>query len=340
MKRLIIAFVFLLLSYGVVTLAHTSVAPAFNVQSSQDSLVLARIGEMAWVESASDTRDDDSTAECLFNADQTITFNVNGIVPYPRPVTAFMTAAEDLDLRTELAKFRGAPKSDPEPMFNPDTEGFSAMAHPQPLPGSDKNYFNYISLAQNSPLTVVMEKICKRVSVSQMTLLKHSGGTRCGVERWSVKTGTDPDVSKINMTSATPIQISELRGISTPSSLPPGARLVPVEATIYTVRANLLIKKSESDGDYHLVLADDSGNTMIAEVPNPNCVAAGSPFLAAVTKVRAAVDSNPQLVAGGSLKIPVLVTGVGFFDFIHGQTGVAPNGIELHPVLDIQFSPP
>jgi len=26
------------------------------------------------------------------------------------------------------------------------------------------------------------------------------------------------------------------------------------------------------------------------------------------------------------------------FDFIHGQTGVAPNGIELHPILDIVFS--
>jgi len=27
------------------------------------------------------------------------------------------------------------------------------------------------------------------------------------------------------------------------------------------------------------------------------------------------------------------VTGVGFFDFWHGQRGVAPNAIELHPVL-------
>ena len=36
--------------------------------------------------------------------------------------------------------------------------------------------------------------------------------------------------------------------------------------------------------------------------------------------------------------MPVTVTGVRFFDFLHGQTGVAPNGIELHPVLDIQFS--
>jgi hypothetical protein len=27
------------------------------------------------------------------------------------------------------------------------------------------------------------------------------------------------------------------------------------------------------------------------------------------------------------------VTGVAFFDFDHGQTGVAPNAVELHPVL-------
>jgi hypothetical protein len=27
------------------------------------------------------------------------------------------------------------------------------------------------------------------------------------------------------------------------------------------------------------------------------------------------------------------VIGVAFFDFKHGQTGVAPNAIELHPLL-------
>jgi hypothetical protein len=27
------------------------------------------------------------------------------------------------------------------------------------------------------------------------------------------------------------------------------------------------------------------------------------------------------------------VTGVAVFDFDHGQTGVAPNAIELHPIL-------
>ena len=28
-----------------------------------------------------------------------------------------------------------------------------------------------------------------------------------------------------------------------------------------------------------------------------------------------------------------VVSGVAFFDFKHGQTGVAPNAIELHPIL-------
>ena len=31
----------------------------------------------------------------------------------------------------------------------------------------------------------------------------------------------------------------------------------------------------------------------------------------------------------------VRIAGVGFFDFLHGQSGVAPNGLELHPVTKI-----
>src|SRR2546423_1809893 len=34
-----------------------------------------------------------------------------------------------------------------------------------------------------------------------------------------------------------------------------------------------------------------------------------------------------------SLQGTATIRGVGFFDTIHGQRGVAPNGIELHPVL-------
>jgi hypothetical protein len=35
--------------------------------------------------------------------------------------------------------------------------------------------------------------------------------------------------------------------------------------------------------------------------------------------------------------IPARVTGVGFFDRMHGQTGVAANVIELHPILKIEW---
>jgi hypothetical protein len=42
-------------------------------------------------------------------------------------------------------------------------------------------------------------------------------------------------------------------------------------------------------------------------------------------------------VPGGSsftkLKGQATIRGIGFFDFFHNQTGVAPNEIELHPVL-------
>jgi len=33
----------------------------------------------------------------------------------------------------------------------------------------------------------------------------------------------------------------------------------------------------------------------------------------------------------------ITVRGVGFLDFAHGQNGVVPNAIELHPVLEICF---
>jgi hypothetical protein len=31
------------------------------------------------------------------------------------------------------------------------------------------------------------------------------------------------------------------------------------------------------------------------------------------------------------------ITGVGFFDRAHGATGAAPNVIELHPVLKVEW---
>jgi len=162
----------------------------------------------------------------------------------------------------------------------------------------------------------------------------------CGVERWSVKTGTDADASLVNTGATTPTTIATMSSYARPGSLPANNRIAPQETTIYSIDATLTEYKLESDSDYHLVIQDGSGSTMITEVPDPAC-SAGSLFLASIQNARSQFDA--RYTATTSFKftsIPVRVRGIGFFDFLHGQTGVAPNGIELHPVLDILFNPP
>ncbi|MGZ3678116.1 MAG: hypothetical protein ACXVDI_06050 [Ktedonobacterales bacterium] len=160
----------------------------------------------------------------------------------------------------------------------------------------------------------------------------------CGVERWSVKTGTDADAGLINLNSTTQTTISYLASLPQPSSLPSNNRIQPTETTVYQLHDTLTIYKLETDSDYHLVLDDGSGHTMIVEIPDPACVGSTSPLLSGIRTARSEFDA--RYTPNGSFQtanVPVTVTGVGFFDFLHGQTGVAPNGIELHAVLDIQF---
>ena len=161
----------------------------------------------------------------------------------------------------------------------------------------------------------------------------------CGVERWAVKTGTDVDVGAVNLTPVVQT-IAYLRSLTAPGTLPASNRVVPTEETTFQIDATLTQYKLENDSDYHLVIQDSSGNTMIAEIPDPACVGASSPFAAKIQAARQKFDA--QYTATTSFQtanVPVRLTGVGFFDFLHGQTGVAPNGIELHTILDIVFNP-
>ncbi|HZP65646.1 MAG TPA: hypothetical protein VFB32_05000 [Rudaea sp.] len=162
----------------------------------------------------------------------------------------------------------------------------------------------------------------------------------CGVERWSVKTGTDADVGLVDMNDPVIQTISYLRGLTAPSTLPANNRIQPTETTMFVVDATLVEYKLETDSDYHLVIKDSAGNTMIAEIPDPACVGAGSPFANLIQNARSTFDAKYSATTSfQTANIPVQLTGIGFFDFQHGQTGVAPNAIELHPVLDIVFNP-
>jgi hypothetical protein len=167
----------------------------------------------------------------------------------------------------------------------------------------------------------------------------NSSSGSCGVERWSVKTGTDADKNLLNLSSTTSTTIAFLRGLQKPGSLPSNNRIQPTETTQYKLSATLVEYKLESDSDYHLVIKDANGNTMITEIPDPLCVASGSVLTSQITNARNEFNAkyNPT-TSFQTANVPVTITGIGYFDFLHGQTGVAPNGVELHAVTDVQFS--
>lgn len=100
-------------------------------------------------------------------------------------------------------------------------------------------------------------------------LIRHGNRTTsCGIERWAVKTGMDPDARKVNV-SPVATNIIHLRSLPAPSQLPSDSRVGPTELHTFSVVATILRAKEETDSDYHLVLADTGGRTMIAEIPSP-----------------------------------------------------------------------
>jgi hypothetical protein len=169
---------------------------------------------------------------------------------------------------------------------------------------------------------------------SEQAVFRSGGG--CGLERWAVKTLTDPNASQVTLTPQDST-VADLVSIAPPVS--PTDRVNPTEETTFRISGTLTFAKVEADGDYHLVLADAQGNTMIAESTSPSC-AHGSVVMSQLEGVRQALDQRfPELAAGQVIKpgVAATVTGVGFFDRLHGQTGVAANGIELHPLLSVQL---
>jgi hypothetical protein len=163
---------------------------------------------------------------------------------------------------------------------------------------------------------------------------------QCSGERWPVKIGTDPDATLVNLNSTTPTTIAALTGLATPSTLPDNARVQPTETTTWVLNATLVKYVRSFDADYHIVFSDSAGRTMIAEIPDPGCVGPGSPFAAGIAHARAQFDAMfTATTTFQNANVPVQITGVGFFDHFEGQEGIAPNGIELHPIIDISFGP-
>jgi hypothetical protein len=178
------------------------------------------------------------------------------------------------------------------------------------------------------------------ICITLLVLLPGRTFAQCTGERWSVKTGTDADASLVNLGSTTPTTIASLTGLATPSTLPDNNRIQPTETTTWVLNATLVKYARAFDADYHMVFSDSAGRTMIAEIPDPGCVGPGSPFAAGIAHARAQFDAMFTATSTfQTANVPVQITGVGFFDYFEGQEGIAPNGIELHPIIDLSFGP-
>lgn len=158
---------------------------------------------------------------------------------------------------------------------------------------------------------------------AEKAVFRTGGG--CGTERWSVKTLTDPLANNVTLTPQAST-IADLVSIAPPVG--PTDRVNPTEETTFQITGKVIVHKTEGDSDIHLALEDAQGNHMIVEAASPSC-AQGSVVLKQIEEVRPVAEAT-------QVGKTVTVTGVGFFDRLHGQSGVAPNGIELHPVLSIK----
>ncbi|MSQ25137.1 MAG: hypothetical protein EXR49_02510 [Dehalococcoidia bacterium] len=172
-----------------------------------------------------------------------------------------------------------------------------------------------------------------------------ASGAACGVERWAVKTLMDSDASKVNFVPKR-TTIESLSALPAPSSLPAAKRVPPIELETYTLLAQVNLLKLEEDSDIHLVISsiENPKVTMIAEFPHVTACTLGDLAGQRTSLLNARQDlvslcGEPSSRRFLPCSVSVEITGVGFFDRKHGQTGVAPNAIELHPVLAIRRAP-
>jgi hypothetical protein len=197
--------------------------------------------------------------------------------------------------------------------------------------------------AKSMPVTITSAEAAPQPASITLTAVSPT----CGVERWSVKVGTDNDVGQVNLANSVWTTLQDLRNIPAPATPPDNARVGPTELTLYRVNGTMTLYKKETDVDYHIVLTDDSGNTIVTEIPSPACILkdgsprtlVNGPFSNGIASARAQFDARFSATPNfQAISVPVQLTGVAFFDFLHGQTGVAPNGIEIHPILNVAFT--
>lgn len=158
----------------------------------------------------------------------------------------------------------------------------------------------------------------------------------CGQELADVKQLRDSGAGQINFTPVVS-SIADLQKLNNGKPNPVVTRNAD-ERKVVTINVHLDKMKGEADSDIHVGVSDGNGNTMIVEFVAPQCE--GSLKANEMTQARADLFSECGTPVGSTFTNfsgqSATVTGVVFFDKIHGQYDVASNGVELHPVLSFK----
>jgi hypothetical protein len=159
----------------------------------------------------------------------------------------------------------------------------------------------------------------------------------CGVDRQAIKVASDLLAKKIVLTAEN-VDISQL--IASPV-IKTGKTRLAIEHYTYQIKAKIIGYKLEADQDYHIVIQQGK-DTMVVEAPAPEC-SEKSWYKTRINFVRNKLDSllpSAPKRKYRKLAAPICATfyGIYFVDKVHGQTGVAPNGVELHPLLNVEPS--
>ena len=139
----------------------------------------------------------------------------------------------------------------------------------------------------------------QRVDAEENEPTRLTASVRCGVERWPVKTLTDPAARSVNLVPER-ATVAELNALPAPTLPADNTTRLPNERQADRVTATLVKYKLESDEDIHVVLAD-GGKTMIAELPSPLCDR-GARARRAMLRVRQRLERHLQSQAEGRIR--------------------------------------
>ena len=179
---------------------------------------------------------------------------------------------------------------------------------------------------QSAPVTPSTEKVAIKEAVK-------TGGE---ASRRTVKTGMDPDASKVDL-SPKATSIEDINKLHPTGKL--AGRVGPFETSTWQVKASLQSIKLMKDGDYYLVMKGDKGGQAVVEVPDPkDCK--GSPFHDQIAVARKALEERYHPTTDlKKIDDGATVTGVGFLGFGDGKkkSTKAQTGARLMPGLDFKF---